>query len=314
MGGWIRDSFLGAPVKDMDIYLSPREEHKMEHIEALAKEFYEARGHEYILYKKERRFDAPEDSPYNEFLTVFQSQNVAEGDFPVDLIFTPVGYEHPGYFDLGICEHQFWIPAFDPENVHHHMARDAKRDIDNKTITILRVEDGMFDLMNGYRDLTEEQFERAYTRMKGHLDRVKAKYPDYKVVMDVTPNNLDRRAQKLFARLTEENYFGNTGPILPTEAGIAERDSVRQLDRETLVRLVRGEDEQPPLQAGEAPVLNRAPLQPGLFDLDQDEFIQRILAQGRAATEARVAQAAGIGNAPRPARNNGPRTRFGDLR
>lgn len=321
MGGWVRDTYAGVPVKDMDIYLAPKDDQKMEDVEAIAKEFYEARGHEYILHKKERRQDAPDDSPYNEFLIVFQSQNVAEGDFPVDLIFSPAAYEHPGYFDIGICEHQFWIPAYAPDEVHHHMSRDAKRDVENKTLTILRVEDGLFDMLNGYRDLSDEQFERGLARMLAHLERLKAKYPEHKVVMDLSNTHMDRRATRLYTRLTEENYFGNPGPLLPTEASIAERDAVRQLDREELIRVVRGEDDQPRVQAGEAPVLNRARVQPGLFDLEGDEFVRRVLEQARqlnqavedgpARAERRLRAAATPAPAPR---NVGPRGRFGDLR
>lgn len=325
MGGFVRDSRLGRPVKDMDLYLVPNK-HSPEDIERDAKEFYEARGHEYILHQKiedEFREELPEDAPpYNVHLCVYQSQNVAEGDFPVDLIFTPNNISHDGQFDLAICEEYIHVHPFDPEKVMVRRSNAATRDELHNTITILSLTDSMDIRMRGWRELTEDEFNHAYRRLKGHLDRVLAKYPERRLVMD---NKTSTELNKVYAHLIEDGYFVQAGEILPTQAGIAERDAVRQLDREELVRLVRGDEDADEVQTRARPVRDPAQVPAGFFDVEVAEILRRARQWGNPGVPAEPApepepapdtpiRAARRTRNTVPTRNNGPRDAFGNLR
>lgn len=326
MGGFVRDSFLGKPVKDMDIYLETDEKVSLDDIKKMADDFYKARGHEYILHKS-KQMEGAEESPYNTFMTVFSSVNVPEGDFGVDLIFPPSGYSHTGEFDIALCETSLGL-RFGTEEVRHYQPESFMKDVQDKTLTVQRVEDGLYRMLNGYKEQTDEQFEVSFKRMCGHLDRLKEKYPDHNVVVNISGRAWDNVAAcvKLYNRLKEEDYIGETGEILPTEAGLAERDAVRQLDREELVRAMQG-NAGTRVQARPAPVQDRAQVQPGLFDWntantivdpEMQERMDRALAalqraqtqlqQDRARTQPRAEVA-------RPTqRNTGPRDAFGNPR
>lgn len=288
MGGFVRDAVMGVPFKDMDIYLDHigMEQGKwdMDKITELAKEFYDRHGHEFILHKVKKVANATEESPYHEFLTVFQSTKVPEGRFPIDLIFSPQGYSHPGQFDLALCEQTLLFNTWDRREVIYRATNYAKRDMEHKTITVHDVVDSLFQAVRGYEPLTEEQLEKACKRVMDHLDRVKEKYPEFTVVRDLNRYR-SRDLETLYEKLMEAGYFGEAREILPTEAGIAEGDAVRQLDREELVRIVRGEGQRAGIQTWDDLVFDPPQVPPGLQPRHADfGFLERLVAERIANT------------------------------
>lgn len=312
----------------MDIYLGPKAVHTEEVILRDAKEFYEARGHKYILHQKLESSFANDDHPYHPWMTVFQSEDVAEGDFPVDLIFTPTHTTHEGQFDLGICEEYFYLHPFNHEALIARNSTNALRDEANGTITVLSVDDSMGQRLRGWREMTDQEFESSYRRLKGHLDRVMEKYPERRLVMDC---KISIELGKVYARLLEDGYFGEARAVLPTETSITERDSVRQLDREELVRVMRGEEFTDQVQTRARPVRDPAQVPAGLFNWDVEDVLRRARQWGNhgvpeipAPEPEPIGQAAVRGlrgarntlvqGANGALRNNGPRDLFGNLR
>lgn len=244
-GGFVRDAIGGVPAKDMDIYIALPHQFSHQAMQELAKKFFEHFGRSYRQHgeTKAEVMDEVAGHGYNVFLTVFSEENPKEGTWPIDLIFTPAGLEHPGYFDLAICEASLRLHAWNHGQVVLGQTPACKADFEEKAITINMVEDGLFREMQGWRTLTEDEFEKAYERFRRHLARVQAKYPDYKIRMFNPAGFLNENDIKLFSRVIEDGIFEETGPVLPTEAEVAHGNAVRQLDREELVREMLGLEE-----------------------------------------------------------------------
>lgn len=272
MGGFVRDSFFGRPVKDMDVYVDTPVRFSEEMMLDVATKFFAERDHKFELNRKEPVEGVEQRNDYHNALTVYTSVDVAEGDFPVDLIFVPCGWSHPGFFDLSICNCRIYFSRFptDPDdNVIVEISEEAQRDFDNKTITISRLDDVIMEDLRGYRPLEEAECEVAFARLMRHVDRVKAKYEGFRLCINDTRLGNNAELQYTYKKLVQEGIFGQAGEILQTEAEGITWDEVRQFDREEAVRIVAEERErarQAQLQAAWGDVQRGAQVPPGLFD------------------------------------------------
>ena len=274
-GGFVRDAVGGVPAKDIDIYVTTPAAFSNQSVSFLAKEFFDHFGRTFKEHKRKKAdvMNEVDGHDYNVFLTVFSEEDPKEGTWPIDLIFPPGGWQHPGNFDLGICEAFIRTHAWNAGELVFGQTPSCKADFEDKAITINMVEDGLFREMNGWRQLTEDEFEKAYDRFRRHLARVQEKYPDYKLRLFNPAGILNGTDQRLFSRVIEDGLFEETGPVLPTEAEIADWNAVRQLDREGLVREMLGVEE-PRVEARPRPLRGLPQLQPGF--VPDDEFLAAV--------------------------------------
>lgn len=295
MGGFVRDSAFGRPVKDMDVYIDTPHNWKEEQMDALAKAFYEDRDHKYIRHDKGTQEGVREEEAqmYHRALWVYSSVDVSEGDFPVDLIFVPGGSSHSGHFDVALCEcvigkgehegprdergRRTWV-----NGVYHKISPAAQNDFDNKQITVQRVDDVIMEELRNWRELSPEEFNASYTRLLGHISRIKAKYPDFRVCVNPDYMNL-REMKEVYTRLKEDGIFGEAREILQAQAEGIDWNEVRQLDRETALRFVgeqQREREEARIQATFAALQGGAPVQPGFLTVDEWQWNTQANFQG----------------------------------
>lgn len=238
-GGFLRDAFCGKVAKDVDIYISTPGNLTDEQLDAKAKAFYDALGHEFHLHKRvdaeitpppaprpgrRRLFEAAEpNGGYPMVLRVYSSTKQPEDHYPVDLVFTPVNMFHPFIFDMNIC------------NIHIsatgrlHASQAFNTDVINKTITLAMLDDPIAQEMRNWAPLDGEKFDRSYTRLVNHIERVKAKYDDHRLVFDAhflsTPDGT-----KTFTRMIEEGIIGDPGTFFQAKRQEPIGDEVRLED------------------------------------------------------------------------------------
>lgn len=270
MGGFVRDSFFGRPVKDMDIYVDTPNRFSEEMMLDVATKFFAERDHKFELNRKEPVEGAEPHADYHHALTVYSSVDVTEGDFPVDLIFVPCGWSHPGFFDLAICNCRIYYPRhpLTENDLVVEISEEAKRDFENKTITISRLDDAIMEDLRGFRPLDEQECEVAFARLMRHVALVQAKYEGFRLCVDDTRLGNYEELKYTYQQLVQEGIFGQAGEILQTEAEGVDWNQVRQLDREEAVRVVAQEREREraaQLQAAWGALQGRAQVQPRLF-------------------------------------------------
>ncbi len=207
-GGFLRDMDNGVQPKDLDFFLMAPEVDT----EGFAKDIFDSFGHTFKLLGREG-----EEYPMG--LRVFESVTYPEGDFPINLIFTPHGHRHPLAFDIGLCEIYLLRPG-DPL----FRSRNYIQDKENSTLTITAVADS-YASQNG---LVQER--ESIPHHINHLRRLLEKYPDHKVVVS---SNLVMKTYFLnfLRKLYEEQLLENTREILPTPIRILNRNQFRLQNR-----------------------------------------------------------------------------------
>lgn len=210
-GGFPRDVQLGVAPKDIDVFITssvgsrPMDE---------AIQMFTALG-----YFGFRELGA-EDGTYEDGLTVFELTKV--DSYPIQLIFSPSDKPHPLKFDFGICEAYLWAAdeAFET-------SRAYKQDVENKLLTIRRGRDSYVDQVVGFQDglLTAKEIDKFLD----HMNRLKAKYPEYRVVMCAEYLKRDQGRQ-LYNYLVQEGYFEDPRALFPTQRRDVEGDEVRLQD------------------------------------------------------------------------------------
>ena len=230
-GGWMRDADNGVAAKDIDVYVEARTDNQ-DVILAQATSFYKALGHEFEMHRAQKGTQEDRGDGYAMFLTVFQSINLKEGEIPVDLIFTPRGVPHEMEFDFGICCISRGLPWTGGET---HRTRSYEMDKANKTITLLRLQDPVQSHLLGDWEVTDANWEGVMRRLKGHAQRLRAKYPEHKFVMEVS-NLWSSSFRKAYVELIEEGLFEDPRQVFSAERQIPAWDEVRLEDREAFIR------------------------------------------------------------------------------
>lgn len=173
-GGAIRDTLLGKPVKDVDIFMSARNAHR---IVSVLKEWYAVGDDSYArnLVNPPTGFGqlasaaAGGATGYenNHILQVFERHDL---ELPANLIVLdvdPVMYVTDG-FDFGICK--AW---YDGNCVHTH--KDFGNDVNSRTITMTLTADQLKQLYPSVK--------KGLSQLKDHALRIQRKYPNFRIVM-----------------------------------------------------------------------------------------------------------------------------------
>ena len=263
-GGFLRDIDHGVQPKDMDLFFrgvpNGAGQTGTQGIDAAAKAVFDLLGHTY------KKFTADTENEYPNTMVVFESVEVPDGDFPVNLMFTAPGTSHPIQFDIGLCNIQLYkandLFMVDGERWRIHRDWMYANDEDNKTLTVHCIHD-QYTLMYS-PDVPE--FEPAMVRFLGHMRRVMAKYPDYTPTISL--NYLDQpEGAQVYERLIQENIFGDPRTLLPAERQAVDWDEFRQPDREeglgqVELNFARGEAGPDLVQATLDRIQRRAQVQP----------------------------------------------------
>lgn len=211
-GGFLRDITAGIQPKDMDFYMDVTrqgiEAELVAHGEALGCTWNEVGG------------------AYDHGLSVYESVGLPEDQFPVQLIFTPRGEVHPLLFDIGICEQYMW----NPNMTYIDRSALAKRDIENKTLTVNLTADSFRTQMFGEPERVD--LLAGMQQFLGHLRRVMEKFPDHRVVFSQrfiqTP-----WGREVYDILIQENIIGDPRTLFPAQGQEPSGDEVRQQDGAT---------------------------------------------------------------------------------
>lgn len=244
-GGFWRDAINGKPIKDMDVYLQAKS-HNIEEVKATAKAIYDKLGYEFMCHRTEVLANDPAGGGYDETLLVFSTTKCPEGTVPIDLIFTPMGVNHPLTFDLAICNIHSHLRTWGRNAGHPfniRVSEEFKRDIEDKTITVMMSRDALTNYYkDGYAEMEGAELENALRRLFNHIDRVKEKYPDFTVCVHATYLGCPQGVQ-VYKALQEAGYIGNPGEILPAAGQDAAGDEVRLEDRNAVEQLAVPDEE-----------------------------------------------------------------------
>ncbi len=182
-GGAIRDDFTHKPINDYDIFLwDPRHSREFSGMDLKSASFEMERTTEFVDILQTLELDQlfHDNGPYGPCTGDGDPLNSpgigakltgvweAELDYnKYQLIYTKINpIEHLNlYFDIGLCKAYC-------DSVKIRYTPDFMKDINNRTLTILAEE------------MTYDQFEYAYDY---HIDKLRLKYPTFKVV--VAPHN-----------------------------------------------------------------------------------------------------------------------------
>lgn len=172
-GGFVRDSYLKKPYKDVDIFLwSPWAEDNIEVSTAIREESIED-----TIYDMCQLADSTHSDDYAERATgefdcadgnysnslISEVWNVEKNDISYQFIFTnckPQVYVE-NHFDIGICK------AF-CDGTKISLLPDFLKDIRNKTLTV------------GNPEMSQKHFDAV---LRKHLQRMKKQFPTHKVVV-----------------------------------------------------------------------------------------------------------------------------------
>lgn len=235
-GGYLRDIDHGIQPKDMDFFLqgaqNPAGVIGFGATDELAGKIFEALGHKYKVYDT---FDIDgAETQYPKFMRVYESTEHPDDHFPLNLIFTSPGEEHPLDFDLNICNIYLFPQTAWPNNENRytlHRSMNYGQDKEDKTITIQRFRDSYLQFR------TVEDIGVSTRRLINHIKRVQVKFPEHTVVFAqtlITGRTLGATTEDVnFVRnaLIEGEVIGHPREILPTEGQDLIRNEVRQQDR-----------------------------------------------------------------------------------
>ncbi|AWY03107.1 hypothetical protein SCYZ1_34 [Pseudomonas phage SCYZ1] len=239
-GGFLRDAYCGKVAKDIDVYITSPANKDEEQIDAMVKKFYDQLGYEYHLHKRiepevvaappprpgrRRLFEEfPENGGYPTVLRVYSTTKCPEGTYPIDLVFTPINMFHSFQFDMNLCNISV------QRNGRLHASQAFLKDVADKTLTLQMLDDPIAAEMRNWAALAEgEQFDRSYIRLVNHINRVKEKYEDHRVVFSPdfiqTPDGV-----KTFNRMIEEGIIGDPRTFFQAKRQEPVGDEVRLED------------------------------------------------------------------------------------
>ena len=236
-GGFIRDVENGIEPKDIDLFVEARGT-DTDQIDQFARALYTTFGQEFELEGQHAKEDNDGDE-YPQYLRVYKATKVPEDQYPINLIVTPVNHPHSMEFDIGICEvYGYYRRERDAFSVQR--TRTYQRDIDNKTLTILRIQDPMFQAFEDMRN--PEVFSRSLERHLRHLARVKEKFPEHRVVFeqDFLASEYGRQAYPVYL---ERGFIEEPRTLLPAEVEGIDWDALRQQDGARFVQDVQRQQE-----------------------------------------------------------------------
>lgn len=188
-GGAVRDTLNGRAIKDIDVYFNSKHlDRVLAAVDSVSARKYDDRA---LPSARAQQNIWSTPSPFNNIsaasmkapaqadvytlgnlVDTVRDTESSEGT-PVQLVFVngdPVEYVCK-YFDLGICK--TW---YDGKHIHCH--NDYTNDINNRTITLAI---GTEAFHEAYPNA-----QRALSHIRKHADRVKQKYPSYRVIVPTT--------------------------------------------------------------------------------------------------------------------------------